>query len=116
MTRNISRKYFTVLCLAGACSVSVSHAADSSDYEDLKKCRALATELNRTKNVGIDPDGMTRLVTWRAACAERPPTGPGNVTALCEGKRTSVKGGGKVFFWQKADHGKPNYGYFSCDD
>ncbi len=66
---------------------------------------------------GITYDSLkdiTPLVTWRAACAERPPTGPGNVTALCEGKRTAAKGGAGVFFWQKSHQGKLKRGYFEC--
>lgn len=112
----MSIKLFTALCLVSACSASFGQVANDSDKEDLKICQGVATELNRTKGVGIARDGMTRLVTWRAACAEEPPSGRGNVTALCEGKRTPSKGGGKVFFWQKSDHGKRNSGYYACTD
>jgi hypothetical protein len=54
--------------------------------------------------------------TWRAACAERPPTGKGTVTALCEAKRKTDKGEQGVFFWQKSYRGKPNIGYFICGE
>lgn len=112
----MSIKLFTLLCLASACSVGFAQTADDADKEDVKKCQMLAADMNKSKGVGISMEGMTRLVTWRAACAERPPVGRGNVTALCEGKRTPAKGGGKVFFWQKSDHGQYNTGYFACDD
>ena len=58
---------------------------------------------------------MTPLATWRAACAERPPTGPGNVTSLCEGKLSAAKGGKGVFFWQKSIRANSIAGYFVCE-
>jgi hypothetical protein len=61
----------------------------------------------------ISLDGLEPLVTWRAACAERAPTGPGNVTALCQGERTTAKGEQGVFFREKSSHGLPNRGYFT---
>jgi len=43
-----------------------------------------------------------QLVTWRASCAESPPTGPGNVDLLCEGDIARKDGSSvRVFYWQK---------------
>ncbi|WP_440967144.1 hypothetical protein ACL58G_12285 [Massilia sp. GER05] len=62
----------------------------------------------------ISLDGLAPLVTWRAACAERAPTGAGNVTALGQGKRTTAKGEQGVLFQEKSGPGLPNRGHFTC--
>lgn len=93
-----------------------TYAQDDADKKALENCQRVARQLNQAKKVGIQPQGMTTVVTWRAACAERPPTGPGNVTALCEGTRSTAKGEERVFFWEKSDKGKRNNGYFSCSE
>jgi len=80
----------------------------------LNDCQALAKAINKSHGVGISLKAISPLVTWRAACAEKPPTGPGNVTALCQGKRATTKGEDGVFFWQKSQQGKLNNGYFVC--
>lgn len=108
-------KAFLAFCLAAVCGASSAQAADDGlDKQMLEKCQAVAKALNTTSKAGIRLDGLEALVTWRAACAEKPPTGPGNVTALCQGKRLTAQGEQGVFFWEKTDHGKPNRGYFTC--
>lgn len=107
---------WVALCLAMACGISVGQGNDGLEKKMMDDCRALAKELNQSKRLDIRPEGLRPLVTWRAACAEHPPTGPGNVTALCEGKRVTAKGEEGVFFWQKSDRGKLNDWYFICTD
>ncbi|MYM39443.1 hypothetical protein [Duganella qianjiadongensis] len=91
-------------------------AQSESDLEKkmLNNCQVLANEINQSHSVGISLEAISPLVTWRAACAEKPPTGLGNVTALCQGKRFTAKGKDDVFFWQKSQHGKLNNGYYVC--
>ena len=107
-------KALSALCLAATCSASAAQATDDLEKQMLDKCQAVAKELNKSRQAGISLDRLEPLVTWRAACAERPPTAPGNVTALCQGKRTTAKGEQGVFFWEKSNHGVPNRGYFTC--
>jgi len=107
-------KAVMALCLAALCGASSAQATDDLDKQMLEKCQAVAKELNKTRRANISLDGLEPLVTWRAACAERPPTGPGNVTALCQGKRTTAQGEQGVFFWEKSSHGLRNRGYFTC--
>jgi hypothetical protein len=107
-------KTILACCLAAVCSAASAEATDDLDKQMLEKCQAVAKELNKTRRAAISLDGLEPLVTWRAACAERPPTGPGNVTALCTGKHTAAKGERGVFFWEKNDHGKLHRGYFTC--
>lgn len=107
-------KIIPVLALASLCTASANQADTDIEKQALAACQVLAREMNQSRDLGIRQDGMTSMFSWHAACAERPPRGPGNVTALCEGKRTAAKGGGKIFFWQKSDHGKLSNGYFNC--
>jgi hypothetical protein len=109
-------KAFFALLLATACGAALSQSNDDLERKMLNDCQILATKLSKSKKISISMDGIQPLVTWRAACAERPPTGPGNVTALCEGKRDAAKGEERVFFWEKVKHGKFNRGFFICTD
>jgi len=104
------------LLLATACGAALSQSNDDLERKMLNDCQILATKLSKSKKISISNDGIQPLVTWRAACAERPPTGPGNVTAHCEGKRDAAKGEERVFFWEKVKHGKFNRGFFICTD
>lgn len=114
----MSSKAFLAFCVAAVCgTTSAQAAADDLDKQMLEKCQAVAKALNETSKAGIRLDGLEPLVTWHAACAEKPPTGPGNVAALCQGKRSTahgVQGVQGVFFWEKMDHGTPNRGDFTC--
>lgn len=112
---NMLIKTCLALCLAATACTAVAQETDDLDKKMLANCQALATQLNKSHGAGISPKEITPLVTWRAACAERPPTGPGNVTSLCEGRLTAAKGGKGVFFWQKSHQGKLNSGYFVCE-
>lgn len=116
MMKTAPGQFYAALLFATACCTAFgAQPANDVDDEDLGKCVSLAKELNQTKRLGIRLDGLERLVTWRAACAERPPTGPGNVTVLCQGKYADEKGEKAIFFWQKSKDGKLNNGYFSCN-
>lgn len=107
-------KFSLALGLAAICCSAPAQDETDIDKEMLARCQALASQLNKSKSAGISLKDITPLVTWRAACAERPPSGPGNVTSLCEGRLTAEKGGKGVFFWQKSHEGKLNSGYFVC--
>lgn len=107
-------KVYSALFLTAACGTAFSQGESGLEKEMLKHCQVLANEINKSDGVGISLDSISPLVTWRAACAEKPPTGPGNVTALCQGKRFTEKGNYDVLFWQKSQHGKLNNGYYVC--
>jgi hypothetical protein len=107
-------KFYAALCFATACGAAFGQDVSELEKKRLDTCQAVAKEINKSHGVGISLKGITTLATWRAACAEEPPTGPGNVTALCEGKRIAAKGGAGVFFWQKSQRGKLNSGYIMC--
>jgi hypothetical protein len=94
----------------------LSAKTEEMDSSMIKDCVRLAELLNNSDKVNINTNEVTPLYTWRASCAERPPTGEGNVMALCEG--TSVRSDGKgelLFFWSKTKRGKVNTGFFICD-
>lgn len=112
----MSLKMLLALGLAGLCTTSSAQGETDVEKKALAACQSLAKEMNQARHIGIRQDGMTSMFSWHAACAEKPPTGPGNVTALCEGRREAAKGGGKVFFWQKSDHGRLNNGYVACTE
>lgn len=94
---------------------SAAPTQDDVEAEMIRKCESLAELLNKTKNTNININELRAFVTWRATCAEQPPTGEGNVMALCEG--TSVRNDGSselLFFWSKTNRGKLTSGYLSC--
>lgn len=59
----------------------------------------------------LKPGTAERLLLWASSCAENPPSGAGNVTALCQAKTRSGKG---VFYWTKAGTGLETSGYVLC--
>ena len=105
--------FFLFLATAGGCAFAQQD--DGGDREDVEACRVVAEKINQSHKLGIRREGLARFATWRAACAERPPTGKGNVTVLCQGKRPTGKGEQDVFFWEKSDGGKLRTGYFLCE-
>lgn len=50
------------------------------------------------------------LATWRASCAEAPPTGEGNVLLLCQADTDETP----VFYWVKQAKNHQTLGYASC--
>ena len=110
----MSNKVSLALVLATACGMALAQGDKDLEEKMLLDCKVLAQEINKSHGVGISLESISPLVTWRASCAERPPTGPGNVIALCQGKRTTAKDDGSVFFWQKSLRGKLNNGYLVC--
>jgi hypothetical protein len=113
-TNRMHIKSYLLLVLATSAAPGFALNKNEMPEETPYECQAVAKELNKSKKISISMDGMQALATWRAACAERPPTGAGNVTALCEGKLNGVKGAGRVFFWEKSHQGKAHRGYFTC--
>jgi hypothetical protein len=107
------KAYLGVL-LVTACSVALGEGNTDLENKMLRDCQVVAKKLNKSKELNRGLDEIQPFVTWHATCAERAPTGPGNVTALCEGKRETAKGKERVFFWEKATHGKFNRGFFIC--
>jgi hypothetical protein len=103
---------FLLTLLANAAVGAESAKVDPSMHAD---CVKLAGLLNQSGKVNINQNEVTPLYTWRASCAEKQPTGTGNVMALCEG--TSIRNDGKaerLFFWSKTKKGTVSRGYFSC--
>lgn len=114
LSTSIIKKILPILLLTYICGAV--HANEETDLEKkmLNDCSELAKAINKSHpEIAISLQGLAPLVTWRASCAEKPPTGAGNVTALCEGERAANKG--KIFFWQKLDQGKLKQGYYLCD-
>ena len=98
---------------ANASSSGAQH--DDIEAQMLRDCESLADVLNKTKNTNINANELRAFVTWRAACAEQPPTGEGNVMALCEGTSVNRDGTSELlFFWSKTHRGKLTTGYLSC--
>lgn len=84
-------KVFVALWITTICNATFAQSENFLEKRMLGNCRALAKELNKSHGVGIALENISPLVTWRAACAEKPPTGPGHVTALCQGERINGK-------------------------
>jgi len=110
----MSIKVSLALVLATVYGTALAQGENDLEKKMLNDCQVLAKEINKSHGAGISLEAISPLVTWRAACAEKPPTGLGNVTALCQGKRVTAKGEDGIFFWQKSQHGKLNNGYFVC--
>ncbi|MES2917856.1 MAG: hypothetical protein V4729_04480 [Pseudomonadota bacterium] len=89
--------------------------ADDSDLALQQGCVQAAELLNRSGKVNINTNDLAPLVTWRASCAETPPTGEGNIMALCEGTSVGADGNGELlFFWSRTNRGKVETGYMAC--
>ncbi|WP_136526570.1 hypothetical protein [Geomonas ferrireducens] len=113
-----------VTCILAATFSTVETARAGQTLEDLERegieqCAALANKMfsaKASRNVPKNVMNFTSLATWRASCAEKPPMGPGNVTALCEGDARTHSGEKKrVFFWEKSEKGKKYTGYYWCE-
>lgn len=90
-------------------------AVEDFEVKALQACETLARDIEKTLVPTSKITQIEYLVTWRAACAERPPTGPGNVKALCTGLILQTDGNSKgIFYWSKIYKGKINTGHFLC--
>ena len=78
------------------------HAA-GPDRNMVRDCKQVAEKLEKQnrKFPTINDSSITPLYTWRASVCETPPTGKGDVTALCDAQTVS---GLHVFFWEKNNH------------
>jgi len=108
-------KLYFVLLLSFASDGALGQGNDDLDRKMLNNCQVLAKKLSASNRVRISTEEIKPLFTWNASCAERPPTGPGKVTALCEGKPVVGAGQDRVFFWQKEMNKKINRGFFLCN-
>ena len=65
------------------------------------QCQALGDRMARRHQLPGPVTGVEELVTWHAACAERPPSGPGLVALLCNGAIPRRAGSpSEVFYWE----------------
>jgi hypothetical protein len=75
------------------------------ELEALNECKQLAVKIFSERSVNKDfPQNISNveyMFTWHAGCAERPPTGKGNVTALCQAQATKNGQPNHIFYWQK---------------
>lgn len=78
------------------------HAVDF-DMKMIRDCQQLAETLEKqnTEFPEIKDSSITPLYTWRASVCETPPSGKGDVTALCDAQTVS---GSSVFFWKKKNN------------
>ena len=101
-------------------------AEDNLERAGIAKCTQLALKMFSTASSDKHQSealGKPRnvkniefFVTWRAACAEKPPKCPGNVTALCQGDALTPTGQQKkVFYWEKASGKTLHTGYYWCE-
>ena len=78
--------------------ITVLAESDDIEKEGIAKCTQLASQMfnnnlaikQKSKQLG-KPSHVTHIesfLVWRASCAEKPPTGQGNVTALCQGSNS----------------------------
>ena len=92
--------------------------ADDGDevIQELKQnCESLAKDMAKRdkKFLSVHVKNIRGLVVWRSSRCEKPPTGEGVITALCEGALAS---GGGVLFWQhKTKAGKLKNGFLTCE-
>jgi hypothetical protein len=87
---------------------------DEFEQELTQNCESLAKTMAKTdkKFLLIHVKDIKGLVVWRSSRCEKPPTGEGTITALCEGDLAS---GGGILFWQhKTKSGKHKNGFLTC--
>ncbi|OZI35579.1 hypothetical protein CEG14_10930 [Bordetella genomosp. 1] len=98
-----------------AASAAASAAAQADDAPKEVSCEALAQSFGKTYFAfpEIKPGKVERLVSWRAACTEKPPKGDGNVYRLCQ---ADLPEGGQVFYWLKTGVNNESSGYEICDE
>ncbi|HLC06600.1 MAG TPA: hypothetical protein VJJ26_00295 [Candidatus Babeliales bacterium] len=90
--------------------------ADNIDADMLRDCTELASHIEKSSKQSFAIEDLEPLFTWRASCAEKPPTGKGNVKALCEGNVLQKNGTKKrIFFWSKTNQEKLVTGYYWCN-
>jgi hypothetical protein len=118
---------YIVICVLAVFLITLNVCAeDELERAAIAKCTKLALKMfgtdsfDKQKSGALDkPRHITNIeyfVTWRAACAEKPPTVPGNVTALCQGDAITPTGQQKkVFYWEKASGKTLHTGYYWCE-
>ncbi len=118
---------YTTICVFALFFMTLNvWAEDELDREGIAKCTQLALKMFSTASPDKHKSGalgkprnvtnIESFVTWRAACAEKPPKGPGNVTALCQADAMTPTGQQeKVFYWEKVSGKTLHTGYYWCE-
>ena len=103
-------KFFALV--AGLIFFIYGHAADV-DRNMIRDCKHVAEKLEKQnrKFPTINNSSITPLYTWRASVCETPPTGKGDVTALCDAQTVS---GSPVFFWEKKNNHFFERNFLAC--
>ena len=106
----ISLAFFTLT--TGLLFFVYGHAADI-DRNMIRDCKQVAEKLGKQnrKFPTINNSSITPLYTWRASVCETPPTGKGDVTALCDAQTVS---GSPVFFWEKKNNHFFERNFLAC--
>ena len=97
---------------AGLLFFVYGHAADF-DRNMIRNCKSVAEKLEKqnSKFPTINDASITPLYTWRASVCETPPSGKGDVTALCDAQTGS---GSHVFFWEKISNHFSERNFLLC--
>lgn len=88
------------------------HAADM-DRKMLEDCKKVADKLKKNNRTfpAINHSSITPLYTWRASVCQTPPTGNGDVTALCDARTAR---GFPVFFREKKNRHSIHQHFMNC--
>ena len=79
------------------------------------QCQALGDRMAQRHDLAGPVSNVKEFATWRAACAESPPTGRGLVDLLCQGDVPHEAGSvGRVFYWQKHAGSQISAGFLPC--
>ena len=97
---------------AGLCFFVDGHAA-GTDRNMIRDCKQVAEKLEKQnrKFPTINDSSITPLYTWRASVCETPPSGKGDVTALCDAQTVR---GSHVFFWEKKNNHFSERNFLVC--
>ena len=90
-----------------------SSPSDAPDPDG--QCQALGNRMVKSHTLSGPVTNTEQFVTWRAACAGSPPTGPGLVALLCEGDVPHKTGAiSRLFYWEKHAGSRISTGFLPC--
>ena len=106
---NLSKTFFLFSILQVA-------NANANEKSEMAACKNIGLTLVNANASNQKITNMEVLYTWRASCAEKPPTGEGDVLALCDGDLVSKNGViRRIFYWEKIkNNGERHIGYHLC--